>query len=412
MRVLMVQTFHYHRGGDSTYMLNLTKLLEEHGHEVIHFAMEHPDNLPSQYSRHFARGFDYPALLRERSPGAAWTVLARGIYNRDARDRIAVLARETRPDIAHFHNIHAYLTTSIIAPLRDAGIPIVWTMHDYRMICPNSDFLSNGEICERCLPRSFHQVLLRRCKKGSLAASAVAMVKMYFERLSGSHRRIARFIAPSEFLRRKMIDGGFDPARITTLPNFVDAGSYGPPSGGGYILYFGRLSHEKGVDILIEAAAGLDEGEIRIAGEGPEGDGLRELARRRAPGRVRFEGYMSGERLRAAIAGARFVVLPSRWYENLPFSIMEAFASGVPVIASRTGGIPEMVDDGVDGFLFEVGDEAELRDRMRRLLADPGLCRVMGERARAKALERYDRAGHYEAIMELYRRVVNSSGGS
>ncbi len=455
MRILMVQTFHFRRGGDSTYMLNLSGLLEENGHEVIPFAMKHPQNLESPYSEYFTSEIDFPGLLRDFSPGSAWTVLSRSIRNVEARRRIGELADLVRPDIAHFHNIHGHLTTSIIEPLRARKIPIVWTLHDFRQVCPNTSFLCGDEICERCLPNRFYNVLLHRCKKGSLAASFVAMLSMYYERITGVPGKIDRFIAPSGFLEGKLLEGGFDRGRIRVIPNFVDLEAYKPalgnvhapdpspghehPTGdaapqgeaplrgdesafsgasasgevpaGDYFVYFGRLLYEKGLDTLIRAVASLDRGELWLLGEGPVRDELESLVGESGTDRVKFKGHRGGEELRSIIARARFAVLPSRWYENLPFSIMEAFASGIPVIGSDIGGIPEMIDDGVNGYLFPLGDHEALADRIGRLLRDPDAAREMGNRGREKAERLYGRDRHYESIMQVYKEVLGGRAG-
>jgi len=406
MRILMVQTFYYYRGGDSTYMLSLSKLLEERGHEVVPFAMQHPMNLPSPYSRYFVSTVDFPELLRRRSPAAAWKVATRSIYNGEARSKIAALAEETRPDVAHFHNIHAHLTASIVAPLRSRRIPIVWTLHDYRLVCPNTSFLANGEICDRCLPNRFHEAMLRRCKKRSLPASAVAMLATWYDRLIKIPSRIDRFITPSEFLREKLIEGGFDPARVTTVPNFVDLSvARGLPEKD-YFLYIGRLSEEKGLDVLIRAAARLDQGRLVIVGTGPEEEALRRLAAELGAGRVEFAGYRSGAELARLLAESQFVVLPSRWYENLPYAVMEAFAASKPVVASRIGGVPEMIEDGVEGFLVPTGDEAALEAALRRMLGAREARLEMGRRGREKAERLYNRDVHYDRIMGIYEDVL------
>jgi len=406
VRILMVQTFHYYRGGDSTYMLSLSRLLEEKGHEVVPFAMEHPRNLPSPYARYFVSEVDFPDLLSKASPGAAWKVATRSIYNGEARSKIAALADEVKPDVAHFHNIHAHLTTSIVSPLRARGIPIVWTLHDYRLICPNTSLLSGGEICERCIPNRFHEAILRRCKKGSLPASFVAMLATLYDRLARIPARIDRFITPSNFLRSKLLEGGFDPARVVCVPNFVDLALYTGLPEEDYFCYLGRLSQEKGLDILIRAVAGLDAGRLLVVGDGPEEEALRKLAAELKTSRVEFAGYRSGEELRRILAQSQFVVLPSRWYENLPFAVMEAFASSKAVVASRIGGIPEMVEDGVNGLLFPMGDEGSLAACLARMLGDRRLREEMGRRGREKAERLYEREGHYAEIERIYRDVI------
>jgi glycosyltransferase involved in cell wall biosynthesis len=402
----MVQTFYYHRGGDSTYMLSLSKLLEEKGHEVVPFAMASPRNLPSPYARFFVSEIDFPELLRTASPGAAWKVATRSVYNGEARRKIAALVDEVKPDVAHFHNIHAHLTASIVAPLRERGVPIVWTLHDYRLICPNTSLLSRGEICERCIPNRFYQAVLQRCKKGSLAASGVAMLTTLYDRLERLPSRIDRFIAPSAFLKSKLLEGGLDPARIDCVPNFADLAGFAGLPEKDYFCYVGRLSREKGLDVLVRAAASLDAGRLLVVGDGPEAESLKALAREIGANRVEFAGYRSGEELRRIVAESQFVVLPSRWYENLPYTVMEAFASSKAVVASEIGGIPEMVDDGVNGLLVPAGDAGALAAALRRMLGDRRVREEMGRRGREKAERSYGREKHYGEIERIYREVT------
>ncbi len=435
MRVLMVQTYHYYRGGDSTCMFNLAGLLESRGHEVIHFAMNHPQNLPSPWSNYFTSEIDFPALLGDSSARAAISVITKSIYNREARRRIARLADDTKPDIAHFHNIHGHLTTSIVAPLRRRGIPIAWTLHDYRLVCPNTTFLRGDEICERCLPRKYWNVVLGRCKKGSLPASVVAMMSTIYDRVSRVPARTGRFITPSEFLKGKLIEGGISHEKITVIPNFVDVQSFradafrtgasprgtdshelylpglGPPgavSSGAddnYYLYFGRLSREKGIDLLIDAVSGVRGGRLKVAGEGPLERELKEHAAASGAD-VEFLGFRTGAELRALLENAMFVVVPSRWYENLPFSVMESLAAGRPVIAADIGGIPEMVEDKVNGMLFPPGDAEALRCRITTMLGDAGMRRRMSKAGREKAERLYGPDAHYAKVMEVYGELL------
>jgi glycosyltransferase involved in cell wall biosynthesis len=406
MRILMVQTFYYPRGGDSTYMLALSRLLEEKGHEVVPFAMKHPLNLPTPYDRFFVSEIDFPALLGERSPVAAWRVAARSIVSGEARRKIASLVDEIRPDVAHFHNIHAHLTVSIVSPLRRRRIPIVWTLHDYRLVCPNSTLLRGGEICERCIPDRPYEVVRGRCKKGSLGASVVAMLTTLYDRLERIPSRIDRFIAPSCFLRGKLVEAGFDPARIECVANFIDLERYAGRPEKDYFCYIGRLSYEKGVDVLIRAAAKLPAGRLLVVGDGPEADALKALALELGAGRIEFAGRRSGDEVGRILAESQFAVLPSRWYENLPYAVMEAFASSRAVVASRIGGIPEMVEDGVSGLLVPPGDEDALGAALARMLGDARLRAEMGRRGRERAERLWGREAHYERIEGIYRDVI------
>lgn len=410
MRVLMVQTFYYYRGGDSTYMLNLSGLLEEQGHEVIPFAMHHPHNLSSPYSEYFVSEIDFPSLLSRFSPRAAWTVLSRSMYNREARNKMESLLEEVKPDIVHMHNFQAHLTTSIIGPLKKRNIPIVWTLHDFQLVCPHSTLLCGTELCERCIPGRYYMVLLHRCKKGSLAASFMAMVNAYYNRLIRLPAKIDRFITPSNFMRGKMIEGGYDPAKVTWLPNFVDLNAYRPAHERDYFLFFGRLAHEKAPDVLIRAVSKLDTGKLWIVGDGPLREELVRLAAELKADRVEFIGYRTGEELRKIIAEAQFIVLPSRAYDNFPFSVMEALASGKAVVAADSGGVPEMVEDGVNGLLFPIGEIDALTDHVRTLLGDTALRREMGRRGREKAERLYSREEHFRRIMDIYEGEISRAG--
>lgn len=412
----MIQTYHYNRGGDSTYMFNLSRLLEENGHEVIPFAMEHPKNLESPWSSYFTREIDFPRLLAERSPKSALEVVTKSIFNREARTAISRLIDDVQPDLAHFHNIHGHLTTSIMGPLTKQNIPIVWTLHDYRMVCPNTTFLSGDEICERCLPNNYYNAVLRRCKKGSLGASTIAMATSYFDRFTRVPQRVGKFITPSAFLREKLIEGKIDPAKIEVIPNFVDVKSFKTGREGNYFLYFGRLSYEKGIDLLIKAVSELNTEQqngpgnpmkLKVVGEGPVKEELENLVLETgAP--VEFLGFRTGDELRDLLEEAQFVVVPSRWYENLPFSVMEAMAAGKPLLASDIGGIPEMVENDVTGLLFPVGSIKDLKVGIKRLHRDSGLRASMSAAGRLKAETQFDRKSHFAKVSDIYKGLLGN----
>jgi len=228
LKVLMVNSFHYERGGDCTYTFALTRLLESRGHEVIPFATRHPKNLPSAYETYFVESVDYNALEADRSPGAAWRVLQRAVSSPEARDALTRLLDHVRPDLAHFQGIHRHLTPSIIDPLKARGIPIVWTLHDYVPMCPNTHFYCRGEICEACRPGRFYHAPLRRCKRDSLGASLAAAIEAYAHRRMRVYERIDRFVAPSRFLAGKLVEHRFPSSEVTVLPHFIELDEFQP----------------------------------------------------------------------------------------------------------------------------------------------------------------------------------------
>ena len=404
MKVLLIQTFHYRRGGDCTYTFSLADLLRARGHEVSFFAMHHPKNLPCDQERYFVEHIDFAAVARRKSLRNGARVLSRSIYSFSARRRLAELLRQVRPDIAHLQNIHTHLTPSVLHALRDAGVPAVWTLHDYKLICPNTHLLSHGRICEACKGNRFYSCVVKRCKKGSYAASLVAALEAGAHRFLDLPSLVSRLIAPSEFLRDKFVEFGWPKDRFAHVRNFLLREQLAEAGGedGGYALYLGQLERWKGVHTLLAACERLPQLRLVLAGDGSERANLeRTVAERRLSG-VSFAGHLDGGRLHDVLRGASFVVVPSEWYENYPYSVMEAMAAGKPVIASRIGGLPELVEDGETGFLVAPGDAAMLGDTLDRLASDPLVRRRLGESGRVRALEWFSPDRHYESLARFY----------
>lgn len=402
MNVLLVNTFHYLRGGDCRYTFALAELLRTRGHEVHHFAMRHPRNLPCADDRWFVEHVDFPAELARASLPAAARVLKRAIHSTQAKERFAAMLRELRPELVHLQNIHGHITPSILDATDGAGVPVVWTLHDYRLVCPNTHLLSHGKICEACAGGRFLQCTLKRCKKNSAAASAVATLEAHVHRLQRVSSRVDRFLSPSRFLARKFEEMGWKGRPPEYLPLFI------PPAGnggetrrpGGYGLYMGQLAAHKGLATLLRAAALTPDLPLRIAGEGPE----REQLERQAAGlrNVRFEGHLTGEALRNLLDAALFVAVPSEWYENSPYAVLEAMGAAKPVIASNLGGLPDLVTHGETGLLFPPGDATALAGCMEQLRRDPDQSAAMGRAALARARNNHSADAHYASLMKVY----------
>jgi glycosyltransferase involved in cell wall biosynthesis len=417
MKILMVNKFHYARGGTERYCFDVTRLLHQEGHTVIPFSMAHERNLDSEYARYFVDEISLERSTRRRRPLANLKAAGKAIYSPEAKRKLEWLIRDEKPNLAYLHNIHHQISLSILPLLKRHSIPIVWRLHDYSLFCPNSIFYSQGSVCELCGGGRYFHIVLRRCRRGSRAASLVACLASYLDgwlRLAGC---VDLFIAPSQFLADKMVQHGLDPERLVVQPNFIpldrfDANSSAEspgqqePNGGDYLLFFGRLSSEKGVETLIKAMARLPNRKLLIVGEGPQRLDLENLALRVAGGRVRFTGYQPAEELMATLRRASLVVVPSEWYENCPYTILEAFAAGKPVVASRIGGIPELVKDGHDGLLFEPGNAMELADCIHALMSDGCLRRRLGESARRKIQDLYRPQSHYAGLMEMLAGIV------
>ena len=422
LKVLMVNKFHYRRGGSETYHFAVGEGLERAGHEVAWFAMEDPRNLPCRWSRYFVSASDYTGGT---SPAKKLKDGARLVYSLEARRKFEALLEEFRPDAIHLNLVHRQLTLSILdAPyLRSHPVPVVYTAHDYIPVCPNCTMLDGaGEVCDACLDGRFRHCIERRCVKGSRTKSVLAAAEACFLRAHGSYEKIDRIIAPSEFMRGKLVEGGFLAEKVVAMRNFVGDDVLGRARDGvdrtdrerPYLLFFGRLSAEKGVGGLVDAflsVAGRAPGwRLVVAGEGPERQALeRRIASHPSGGRVELAGFRSGEDLSRLVEGASLAACPSVCRENMPFSVVEAFASGTPVVASRIGGIPELVREGETGLLCEPGDAASLAGALFRgfaLCVDAGAYRAMQGCCRHFVLEQCDQSRYMSDLVALYGRLA------
>ncbi len=401
MKVLQVSQNLFVRGGSDRMFLDTCALLERHGHTVIPFVAQHPDNAASDYSDYF------PAAADFENPGAV--DLMRFIYSRPAAKAIRRLIREHRPDVAHLHIYYGKLTASILPVLHAEGVPVVHTMHEYRQISPNYTLVHNNIIDEDCCGMHAWRAAVLRFNRGSLSRSALATIEWYVSRMVGSQRRIDRFIAISDFQKRKMAEHGVPDNKVTRVYNFVEPGDVlvkrTGPSTGSYVLYFGRIERIKGVFTLADAAKGLPEVRVKIVGAGDAETELVEYLKTKQIINVELVGFTQGDALRQLIRDSLATVLPAEWYEPFGLTVLESFAQARPVIASRIGALPELIADGVDGLLFEPGDVAGLRQRMQTLLGDPSRADAMGGAGRAKLMERFTPDAHYHELMRVYREA-------
>ncbi len=405
MRVLHVNKYLYRRGGAEGYMLDLAELQAKAGHEVAFFGMEHPENPPLPLAAHFP-----PYVQLDPPPPGAYQRVAAGlrmIYSTDSRRGIDAVVRHFRPDVAHLHNIYHQLSPSVLRPLAAHGVPMVMTLHDYKLACPSYQFLDHGRICEACLGGRFHHAALRRCKGGSLGASLLLAVESTAHRLTGAYDPVHTFVCPSDFMAGKMTAAGIEPARLRVLNHFIDLATIEPKQRpGGPVVFAGRLAPEKGVDVLVEAIGALGPAaRLEVAGDGPERERLEALAAARAPGQVRFWGRLSKARLLELLGDATVCVIPSRWYENQPLAVLEAFACGVPVVATGLGGLPELIEDGRDGAIVAADDAVMLAEAVGGMLRDPQRAFEMGRACLAKGRRRFSPDQHLEQLDGIYQRA-------
>jgi glycosyltransferase involved in cell wall biosynthesis len=365
--------------------------------------MAHPENRETPWAKHFVSQVEF------RGRRSLWGDVgraARVVYSLEARRKMDALVREARPRVAHLHNIAHQLSPSILDALAAHRVPIVQTMHDYKLVCPVYTFRSQGETCERCRGGRFWHVVERRCNAGSLPLSATNMAEAYVHAWRRTYDHVHVFHCPSLFVLAKLLEFGVPRARLAFVPHFVDAQAFTPAYGGGrYAFFAGRLAEEKGVDVLLAAHARTPGLELVIAGEGPRREALEASLRPDQRGRVRFAGHLTGAAFDEAWAGASCLVLPSTWYEVRPMAIHEAYARGKPVVSSRLGSIPEIVEDGVTGRLVPPGDPAALGEAMRELVLDGARAEAMGRAGRALVESRYGPARHLEAMLAVYAQA-------
>ena len=399
MKVLVANKFLFNNGGAETVFFQERTFLTNAGTEVIDFAMQHERNIQSPYAAHFVSRKDY------RTGGSlAKTMSALSlIHSHEAVSKLASLIDQTRPDLMHCHNIYHQLTPSIVGVAKSRGIPVVLTLHDTKPVCPVHTRMRDGQLCSLCSAGDFHHVLTYRCSEGSIAQSATLYMEAVIQRWLGSYEKVDRFLAPSQFMRDSVLRR-FSADRVELLYNGVDVTSI-PASDQdkGYVLYCGRLAQGKGAETLLQAheAAGCSW-PVVIAGTGPLMDDLKSQFTRN----VRFVGQLSGETLRTTIAEASVVVVPSEWCENCPMSVLEAMAHGKVVVATRIGGIPELVDDRVTGLLFEPGNAEELRMHLEGLMADTERRAQMGAAGRGRVASDFSLDKHNAELMAVYRSLV------
>ncbi|HEX3741861.1 MAG TPA: glycosyltransferase family 4 protein, partial [Terriglobales bacterium] len=334
------------------------------------------------------------------------------VYSTEARKRISGMIDDFKPDVAHVRNIYHHLTPSILWELKSRGVPVLYHVNDFKLICPNYNLISSsGDVCERCKDGRFWNVIREGCYAGGTAASTVLAAEAYFHRWISTYEKCVDLIlAPSYFVKQKLIDNGTDCARgrIEVLPHLQNCPSQvaPPPGTNAPILYFGRLSAEKGVDDLLLAMERLPNIRLIIAGDGPQRSALEALARTLRLNNVRFAGHVTGTALSDLIANSQFTVFPSRAYETMGKSILESYAQGRAVVASDLGSRRELVDDGRTGVLYKVKDVGQLSAAIGFLRARPQLAQEMGAAGRAVVQERHSQDQHFEVLERIYSSLA------
>ena len=403
MKVLLVNKFHYRKGGSETYYFNLADALRQQGHEVVFFAMQDAEkNIPCDQENYFVSNASVNGGIKSKL-----NMILHLTYSKEAYRKIQQLLRAEKPDLVILNLVHKQITLSIIDAIKafDPELPIFWTMHDLIAVCPSYSMRDgSGNICEKCLGGDYSHCIKNKCIKGSTLMSMLSAYEAKYIRRKKWYDQVDLFICPSEFYRKKLVEGNFTKRPIVTMRNPLPLNTVFEQSDtdGGYVLYFGRLSPEKGVKTLIEAAK-LCGCHLLILGTGPQEAELKACAE--GCTNIEFKGFQTGQTLKNYVRNSRCVVLPSVWYENGPYSAMEAMAMGKPLIVSGNGGLPELVENGINGYIYDQGTE-ELSQCIRAMLAlSEEDYRAMSKNALEKAKYMFDAAGYVENIEQKYREI-------
>jgi glycosyltransferase involved in cell wall biosynthesis len=434
MKILQINKYFYKRGGSEVYFFQLSDLERSHGHQVVHFSMQDNRNEPSPQSEYFVKRIDFKENKDDFFQNL--TRLPRFFYSFEVAKKLTALLKAERPDVAHIHNFSHHLTSSLLRVLKKYHIPVVVTLHDYQLISPNALLFDGKFPCEHRAFFGFGCVF-HGCIHHSHCASLLFFLESAFHRFldlslpflkgvfrlfsaEGLKRTDSKYIdaavAPSHFLAEKYRSFRFQP-KIHEVVHFTQLRSernVGTPQGtdllsqdaepspGDEIMYIGRLSEEKGVKILLETARRLPATKFAIVGNGP----MESLLKAQATENVTFCGELSYEDTQLRLAQARLIVVPSLWYENCPLVILEAMAFCKTVVASRIGGIPELISDGKTGFLFPPGDVEALSGLLWKIASDDVLLREIGRNAAEAAKKRFSPEKHYKAILQVYEEIM------
>jgi glycosyltransferase involved in cell wall biosynthesis len=391
MKILLCHNFYQQPGGELVAVMALKALLEEKGHDVIFYTQ---DNLEiEQYNTSQKIGFFPRTLFSQRT------------YR-----RLLQIADQEKPDIAHVHNVFPLLSPAVYLALSHSGIPIIQSIHNYRLMCINGLFLRNGNVCERCKKGNFFSGFRYKCYKNSHLLSGLYAITIGSHRRLGTFERIDRFIASTRFVAEKLAESGVaKKSKISVLGNFLPGRlpEYGLPNlQNPYAVYVGRLAQEKGIVTLLHLFRDMANLQLKVIGSGPLLAEMKTYVSRHDLQNIELLGYVNEEVKFATLRRAICCVLPSECYEVFPITVLESAAVGTPIVASRIGSLATLIPEGKTGLLFSPGDSADLREKLKRLVAEPELATYMGQQARLWLETEHTPESHYEELMRIYQQVM------
>jgi len=393
VKIILVHCHYQQPGGEDVVFEQERRILELAGHQVV------------QYRRSNLETDAYPGVKR-------LVLLQKAVWNGDTRNTFAELLRTEKPDVVHVHNTWVMISPSIYSACREAGVPVVKTLHNYQLMCPVGIFFRDGKVCEECMEHSLWRSIQNRCYRDSRAeTAAVGFMLAVHRNLHTWDRDVQAYIAPTEFARSKFLQGGLPAEKIFVKPNFVTPDPLPRTGNGEYAIFAGRLAPERRVNTLLNAWTHLRSRiPLVIVGGGQQLDQMRMRASSDKLDMVEFTGLLEHSRTVEAIKGARFLIFTSEWYETFGLTLVEAFACGVPVICSRMGAMKEIVDDGRTGLHFNPGDSQDLAEKVEWAWNHPERIKQMGEEARQEYENKYTAEKNYPRLMEVYQNAIARLG--
>lgn len=399
MKILMINKFLYLNGGSETYIFKLGEYLKSQGHEVQYFGMEHEGRCAGNNINAYTSDMDF----HNGSKLAKLAYPIKTIYSFEARKKIRLVLDDFQPDVCHINNFNYQLTPSIILEIHKWNkkvkhkCNIVFTAHDYQLVCPNHMCYNPNthENCEKCLDGHFLNCMKDKCIHGSTVKSAIGMLESYFWKFNGAYKYIDTMICCSEFMKTKMDNNPLFSKKTVALHNFIDKVDWREVEKKDYVLYFGRFSEEKGIRTLIQVCKELPDVQFIFAGTGPLEETINRISN------IKNVGFQQGESLEKLIREAQFSIYPSEWYENCPFSVMESQMYGTPVLGANIGGIPELIQIGRTGELFESGNEVDLKNKVKMLWNDRNLIEEYSPNCKDISFDTIEE--YTEKLMKVYR---------
>lgn len=389
MKILTVHNTYQWAGGEDSVFESEGRLLSSHGHDVIEVTQTN-------------------AHLRANSLPESLSLASKTVWSQSSYRKLADAIKCYRPDVAHFHNTFPLISPAAYYACKNAGVPVVQTLHNYRLFCPKASFFRKESVCEQCVDHGLARAIYYGCYRDSRLATAAVASMLVVHRLLGTwHHAVDRYVALSSFAQDKFIQAGLPASKLTVKPNFVDSEPCSGSHAGGYALFVGRLVEEKGIITLLQAFAQTKDIPLRIVGDGPMRQNVERYIHQHAPSNVSYAGSVDRYEIKRLMRAAHFLIFPSIWYEGFPLTIAESYSCGTPIVASRLGAMQEIVHDGHTGLHFAPGDPIDLAQKTKWAWENPRKMRQMGLAARAEFEAKYTAEKNYEMLIAIYKSVIS-----